>query len=188
MPFQHIHWQERDTPMGRELCYIPRGGKGFILSFLFSAAVLALSLYGAFIFLSGWFLDHEEILAGGVVLFLIACGGVFLGVHFFAHLFRSTSYTLGHAQLRVMTQKLGKSTEILIDKAGIKEVLQLYTPPTSNQPASSPGWSTCLVYHDMTGQRKEFFLEGMSEEESNHLVDTFSKWADVAHRKENTAE
>lgn len=159
------------------------------MSLLFSDIVLTLSLYGVFVFLKGWFVEHEEILAGGVVLFLIACGGVYLGVHFLRHLFRRVVYTLGHGQLKATTVKWGSSQAKNIEKALIKEVIRLYTPPGKSAPSNSPGqWSTCLVYNDMSGSRKEFFLEGMDKEESDYLVSLLSQWAGVKCRTENTNE
>jgi hypothetical protein len=189
MPFQHPHWQESQTPLGKEVSYLPRRGSGFILALFFSDIVLTLSLYGAFVFLKGWFMDHEDILAGGVVLFMISCGVVYLGAHFLRHLFRRVVYTLGHGQLKATTVKWGSSQDKIVEKALIKEVIQLYTPPGPSSPARSQGsWRTCLVSHDMSGSRKEFFLEGMDKEESDYLASLFSQWAGVKCRTENTNE
>lgn len=189
MSFQHPYWKENHTPVGIELSYIPRGGIGFVLAFLFSTAIFSVSLYIVLGFLKNWFIDHAEILMGGVIVFFMACGGMYLGFRFFKHLFRRITYTLGHGQLKVMIYKFGTSIETLIDKASIKEVLQLYTPPTQSEPQNSPGtWVTCLVYHTSTGERKEFFLEGTSQEESNYLISIFSNWAGVTTRTENTSE
>jgi hypothetical protein len=173
----------RETAYGREIRCARRAGEGRLAAWLFIFALVAICGYGAAVFLLGW-LGGEEILIGGVVLFVLLMGGLIAGLYLISAMFRTTTYLLGAESLSITTAQpvIGESTE-QIQRSTIREIVRLYSPPEEGSRRDT--WRTLLAVRDSTGQENgTIALEGDLEDESVWLAPLIAQWAKVQVRVE----
>ncbi len=182
----HADWRISETPLGKEITFAPsRSGRAYLVPLAAALVLSGLCGYGIFVFVNGWF-SGEEILAGGLVVVLILTGGLLFAWRCLRLALRTERYILQSGCLRALSCKPGSSTEQIIEKQAVTEIVQLYTPP--RETGQSGTWRTCLAYSGLNGKRNEFFFEGDSKEISDQLCALLGAWAGAPVRQENTME
>ena len=176
-------WSRTLTPLGIELTFRAQRATAAVAAGLLVAAALLFCLWQIWGFLKNWFIDRAEILPGGVVFFLLLCGGALLCVKGFRQVFRSVTYRLLCDRLEVVCNGASKLT---IEKSRVKKLIQLYTPP--KEPPLNGTWVTCLVHTGTNGKDQEFFFEGDAEEESAMLIRALKEWAPLEVEKQETSD
>ena len=167
-----------------ELVFRIREGRALAASWLFAGGILLFFGYGVLSFLRGWVIDHEEVLAGGVVLFFLMLGGLAGGIYLIGRITAETHYLFSTDELRVNTLFLGRSTEQIIERGQVTELVKAYTPPKA---AGDSGiYSTLVIYQTSCGRQKTLALEGWQEDEQQWLSALLSAWAKLPCRSENT--
>lgn len=186
MAITHRHWRVSETPRGVELCYRPRDGEGFVPALVACLIFGAICIYGAAVFLRAWLLDGEEILVGGMVLFLLLVGGVYLAYCGVRHLYRTTTYILGGSSLRLTHSRWGRAAEEVIDRGFLRGIQQVHTPGEDR--AQPDVWRTAITYGTPTGGEKRLYFEGSTEEECRELSQLLADWAKLKIVKESTVD
>ncbi len=177
------NWSLRETGSGREIRCARRSGEGRFAAWLFILALVAACGYGAAVFALGW-ATGEEVLVGGVVLFLLLLAGLLAGLYLISAMFRTTTYVLRAESMSITTAQpvVGESTDD-VQRSAIREVVRLYGPPERRSRRDI--WRTLLMVCDWNGQETgTIALEGETEGESAWLAPLIAKWAQVPVRIE----
>jgi hypothetical protein len=156
-----------------------------LAAWLFIFALVAICGYGSAVFLLGW-LGGEEILVGGVVVFVLLLAGLTAGIYLISAMFRTTTYVLGADSLSITTSQpvVGKSIDE-IARSTIREVVRLYSPPAEDSRRDT--WRTLLTVGNSTEEEtRTIALEGDTEDESVWLAPLIAGWAKVHVRVESS--
>jgi len=180
------NWQHEIRGTETVLTFVVRGGKGYLPGLalgLGSALVLG---YGLWVFLHGWIFNHEEVLPGSVILFVILLLALLFPLSIFNRLlYAKTFYRLTPDALIIDAKSPlgGKSRKITRSEAVYVDKVQ--TPAQKRWMDDT--WRTLLFYGDKT-RPKSLSFDGYSKEECDWLAPKISAWAAVPCRSESTVD
>lgn len=178
-------WSKRSLPLGVEFTFHAAKAPGARGGLALGVTIVALCAYWAWLFIKNWFIDGVEILAGGMVLFLVILGGAAFGLYCIRRVFSRTSYLLASDALTVSRRGLIKSNSEKYLKSELAGIHLLFTPP--QEAALDGSWRVVLDIKSLSGgENRTLVLEGYGESEAKILSAEFSRWTGLAVRGENT--
>lgn len=183
------YWSIAEGPDGAVV--LTFGLRKWALGLGLGGGLVALFGWGAWGFLKNWFIDHAEILPGGVILFLVFVAGLWAGLYVIDRLiFATVQYELTPENLVIRKNTLFRRKQEVIPRKNVREILINYLPPGPNTSTGNPGTYATLIVHERPNTRgtTNFAMEGWTEEEANWLAPQLARWSGIKYREIQSGE